>query len=158
MVLRGCTASPGRDTSTGCSGWSRHCDHTAAVPAVRRVLRAFGSVPRQNEHSSGMQILARTVHNVQQTVEISQVQFWGWFWSRPLLGNNGCLGWDRAMLRSMWIHVMHHLGWLLEEFHDFLLEGIDSGHEVDSRRFSAHMADEEVAVLVVNSGQWHAFY
>ena len=99
-----------------------------------------------------MQILVPTVHNVQQTVEISQVQFWGWFWSRPLLCNNRCLGWDRAMLRSMWIHVVHHPGWLLEEFHDVLLEGVDSAPEVDSRRFSAHMADEEVAVLVVNSG------
>ena len=96
--LEGCTASPGRDTSTGCSGLSRLCDHAAAVPAVRRVLRAFGSVPRQNGgHSSCMQILVRTVH----TVEISQVQFWGWFWLRPLLCNNRCLGWDRAMLRSM---------------------------------------------------------
>ena len=131
----------------------RLCDHAVAVPAVRRVLRAFGSVPRQNGgHSSCMQILVRTVHNVQQTVEISQVQFWGWFWSCPLLCNNRCLGWDRAMLRSMWILVMHHPGWLLEEFHDFLLEGVDSAPEVDSRRFSAHMADEEVAVLVLNSG------
>ena len=45
--LEGCTASPGRDTNTGCSGWSRLCDHAAAVPAVLRVLRASGSVPRQ---------------------------------------------------------------------------------------------------------------
>ena len=105
--LEGCTASPGRNTSTGCSGWSRLCDHAAAVPAVRRVLRAFGSVPRQNGgHSSCMQILARTVHTVQQTVEISQVQFWGWFWLRPLLCNNRCLGWDRAMLRSMVDHML----------------------------------------------------
>ena len=34
--LEGCTASAGWDTSTGCSGWSRLCDHAAAVPAVRR--------------------------------------------------------------------------------------------------------------------------
>ena len=27
-------------TETGCSGWSRHCDHAAAVPAVRRVPAA----------------------------------------------------------------------------------------------------------------------
>ena len=33
---------------TGCPGWSRLCDHAAAVPTDRRVLRAFGSVPRQN--------------------------------------------------------------------------------------------------------------
>ena len=58
---------------TGCTGWSRLCDHAAAVPADRPVLRAFGSVPRQNGgHSSCMQILVRTVHTVQQTV---QVQF-----------------------------------------------------------------------------------
>ena len=68
--LEECTASPGRDTSTGCSGWSRLCDHAAAVPAVRRVLRAFGSVPRQNGgHSSCMSILVRIVHTVQQTVD-----------------------------------------------------------------------------------------
>ena len=30
---------------TGYSGWPRHCDHAAAVPAVRRVVGAFGSVP-----------------------------------------------------------------------------------------------------------------
>ena len=51
-----------RGDGTGCSGWSRHCDHAAAVPAVRRVLGAFGSVPRQSGgHSSCMQILVRTV-------------------------------------------------------------------------------------------------
>ena len=37
-------------------------------------------------------------------------------------------------------------------FNDFLRDWVDSAPEVDSRRFSAHMADEEVAVLVVNSG------
>ena len=51
-----------RGDGTGCSGWSRHCDHAAAVRAVRRVLSAFGSVPRQSGgHSSCMQILGRTV-------------------------------------------------------------------------------------------------
>ena len=35
-------------------------DHAAVVPAVRRVLGAFGSVPRQSGgHSSRMQILVR---------------------------------------------------------------------------------------------------
>ena len=53
-----------RDTNTGCSGWSRLCDHAVAVPAVRRVLRASCSVPRQNGgHSSCMQILVLTVQN-----------------------------------------------------------------------------------------------
>ena len=28
---------------------------------------------------------------------------------------------------------MHHPGWLLEEFHDFLHEGVDSAPEHDSR-------------------------
>ena len=57
------------------TGWS--VGHVSVImqrqfPAVRRVLRAFGSVPRQNGgHSSCMQILVRTVHTVQQTVEIS---------------------------------------------------------------------------------------
>ena len=94
LVLRGCTASPGRNTSPGCSGWSRLCDHAAAVPAVRRVLRAFGSVPRQNGgHSSCMQIMVRIVHPMQQTMEISQVQFWGWLSTRLLLCNDRCPGW-----------------------------------------------------------------
>ena len=92
--LEECTASPGRDTSTGCFGWSRLCDHAAAVPAVRRVLRAFGSVPRHNGgRSSCMQILVRIVHTVQQTVDISQVQFWGWLLTRLLLCNDRCPGW-----------------------------------------------------------------
>ena len=112
----GCTASPGRDKNTGCTGWSHICDHAAAVPAVRRVLRACGSVPRQNGgHSSCMQILVRTVHTV-PTVEILQVQFWRWFWARPLLCNNRCLGWVAQCLVRRLIHVMHHPGWLLEEF------------------------------------------
>ena len=76
---------------TGCFGWSRHCNHAAAVPAVRRVLGAFGSVPRQSGgHSSRMQILVRTVHTVQQTVEISQLQFWGWLSTRLLLCSDRC--------------------------------------------------------------------
>ena len=78
---------------------ARLCDHAAAVPAVRRVLRASGSVPRQNGgHSSCTQILVRTVHTVQQTVEISQVQFWGWLWTRLLLCNNRCLVGSRNAL------------------------------------------------------------
>ena len=77
----------------GCSGWSRLCDHAAAVPAVRRVLRAFGSVPRQSGgHFSCMQILVRTVHTAQQTVGISQVQFSGWLWMRLLLCSDRCPG------------------------------------------------------------------
>ena len=83
-----------RGDGTGCSGWSRLCDHAAAVPEVRRFLGAFGSVPRQSGgHSNCMQILVRIVHTVQQTVEISQVQFWGWWSTRLLLGNDRCPGW-----------------------------------------------------------------
>ena len=48
----------------GCPGWSRHCDHAAAVPAVRRVLGAFSSVRRQSGGlSSRMNILVCTVHS-----------------------------------------------------------------------------------------------
>ena len=32
-----------------------------------------------------------------------------------------------------WIHVMHHPRWLWGEFRDFLLEGVDSAPELDSR-------------------------
>ena len=87
---------------TGCSGWSRLCDHAAEVQAVSRVLRAFGSVPRQNGgHFSCMQISVRTVHTVQQTVEISQVQFLGWLLTRLLLCNDRCPGWSRRKLWSL---------------------------------------------------------
>ena len=48
-----------------------------------------------------MQILVRTVHTVQQTVEISQGQFLVLLsTTRPLLCNDRCLGWGRTMLRS----------------------------------------------------------
>ena len=83
-----------RGDGTGCSGWSRVCDHAAAVPAVRRFLGAFISVPRQSGGlSSRMLILVRTVHTVQQTVEISQVQFLGWLLTRLLLCSDRCPGW-----------------------------------------------------------------
>ena len=74
--------------------WSRHCDHATAIPTARRFLGAFSSVPRQNAgHSSCMQILVRTVHTVQQTVEISQLQFLGWLSMRLLLCSDRCSGW-----------------------------------------------------------------
>ena len=89
--------------------WSRLCDHAAAVPPVRRVLRASGSVPRQNGgHSSCVPILVRIVHTVQQTVEISQVQFWGWLSTRLSLCNNRCPGWvaqktvESPQLQCLW--------------------------------------------------------
>ena len=69
--LEGCTASPGRDINTGCSGWSRFCDHAAAVPAVLRVLPAFGSVHRQSGgYFSCMRYWYAQCKTVQQTVEI----------------------------------------------------------------------------------------
>ena len=37
--------------------------------------------------------LVRTVHTVQQTLEISQVQFFGWLVTRLSLCNDRCLGW-----------------------------------------------------------------
>ena len=55
-------------------------------------------------------------------------------------------------LVRLWIHVLLHPGWLLEKHFDFLRDWVNSAPEVDSRHFSAHTADEEVAVLVVNSG------
>ena len=74
--------------------WSRHCDHAAAVPAARLFLGSFSSVPRQSGGlSSCMQILVRTVHTVQQTVEISQLQFLGWLSMRLLLCSDRCSGW-----------------------------------------------------------------
>ena len=84
----------------GCPGWSRHCDHAAAVPAVRRVLGAFSSVPRLSGGlSSRMQIFVRTVHTVQQTVEISQLQFLGWLSTRLLLCSDRCPGW---VMQKLW--------------------------------------------------------
>ena len=138
---------------TGCSGRSRLYDPAAAVPALRRVLRAFGSVPRQNGgHSSCMQILVRTVRAVQQTVEISQVQFWGWLLTRLLLCNDWvpqktlespqlqCLwasssSWTRLLcplvqrlwvaqcLVRLWIHVIIH-GGFWEIFTIFHVKGL----------------------------------
>ena len=47
-----------RGDGAGCPGWSRPCDHAVAVPAVRRLLGAFSSVPRQSGGlSSRMQII-----------------------------------------------------------------------------------------------------
>ena len=148
----------------GCSGWSRLLDHAAAVPAVRRALRAFGSVPRQNGgHSSCISYLVRTVHTVQQTVEISQVQFW--FWLRLLLCNDICPGWvaqktvESPQLQCLWassspwtrllcplvqrlwvaqclVRLWIHVviqGGFWENFDDFLREGVDSAPELDSR-------------------------
>ena len=40
-----------------------------------------------------MQILVRKVHTVQQTVEISQLQFLGWLSTRLLLCSDRCSGW-----------------------------------------------------------------
>ena len=79
------------------------------IKKVKKVRKVSGL-------SSCMQILVRTVHTVQQTVEISQLQFLGWlstcllgwsgwvvqktveppqwqFWVRPVLGQGCCARW-----------------------------------------------------------------
>ena len=58
-----------------------------------------------------------------------------------------------------WIHVMHHLGWLLEEiFHDFLRDWVDSTLEVDSRRFSPCTHGRRGSGRARRQQwQWHAF-
>ena len=68
---------------------------------------AFGSVPRQSGgHSSCMQILVCTVHFVQQNVEISQLQFWGWLSTRLLLSMTGALVGSRRKLWSSAVAVL----------------------------------------------------
>ena len=153
-----------RGDGTGCPGWSRHCDHAAAVPAVRRVLGAFSSVPRQSGGlSSRMQILVRTVHTVQQTVEISQLQFLMVVDAPvvlqrqvPWLGRTGNCG-DSAVavlgvlqfldkvvvpagattvgraLLGSTLDTCYFPGRFFGKKYDFLREGVDSAPELDSR-------------------------
>ena len=123
--------------------WSP-CEHAASIPAVFVHEPVCASVHQQNGgHSSCMQILVRTVHTVQQTV------FWGWLFTRLLLCSDRCPGWGAQKtvefrscrfsgvaqcLVRLWIHVLHHPGWLLEEFYDFPRDLVDSDPEVNSRR------------------------
>ena len=73
----------------------------------------------------------RTVHIV-LAVEISQVQL-GRCWTRPLLCNNRCLGWGRAMLGST-MDTCYASFWVaFGRIYDFLREGADSAPELDSR-------------------------
>ena len=94
-----------------------------------------------------MQILARTVHTVQQTV------FWGWLSCACCCATTGALVGARRKLWSSAVAVL--LGVAQSRvafgrfFYDFLRDWEDSAR---FSSFSAHMADEEVAVLVVNSG------
>ena len=37
-------------------------------------------------------------------------------------------------LVRLWIHVLHHPGWLVEDFYDFPRDWVDSDPEVNSRR------------------------
>ena len=93
-------------------------------------------------HSSCIKILVRTVHTVQQTVdfhryssldgcaaqntvESPQLQ---WFWVSSSSWTRLCLLvqrlWAAHCLLRLWIHVLHHPGWLLEEFYDFLRDWV----------------------------------
>ena len=50
--------------------------------------------------------LVRTVHTVQQTLEISQVLFFGWLVTRLSLCNDRCLGWIAQKLWSPAVAVL----------------------------------------------------
>ena len=104
-------------------------------------------------HSSCMQILVRTVHTVQQTVEISQVQFLAGcgracccamtgalvgraencgvstvavvlgvvqFLDKVVVPVGATTGGAQCLVR-LWIHVLLHPGWLLEDFFTIFL-------------------------------------
>ena len=101
-----------------------------------------------------MQILVRTVHTVQQTVDFHRYSSWDgchapvvvqrqvpWLGRSENCGVRSCRlssSWTRLLCPSvqrlwvaqclvrLWIHVLHHPGWLMEDFVP----------EVDSRRFS----------------------
>ena len=72
-----------------------------------------------------------------------------WLFMRLLLCSDRCPGWGAQKtvefrscrfsgvaqcLVRLWIHVLHHPGWLLEEFYDFPRDWVDSDPEVNSRR------------------------
>ena len=88
---------------------------------VRRVLRASGSVPRQNVgHSSCMPILVRTVHTCADRGDLTGTVLGVVLDAHNCATTGALLGVAQCLVRR-WIHVMHHSGWLLEEFMIFYM-------------------------------------
>ena len=199
LISRGCTASSPRrgivfnhlrlglkrlqetmmvlGDGTGYSGWSRHCDHAAAVPAVRRVLGAFGSVLRQmvdipvacrswyarcilcsrpwrsHRYSSGDGCRRACYCAMTGALVGSRRKLWSFrscsaCGRRPVPGQGCCACWCNDWGRATWIHVQHHPGWLLEEFFDFLRDWVNSTPEVNSPSWPARRRQR----------QWHVPY
>ena len=114
--------------------WSRLCDHAGAVPAVRRVLRASGSVPRQNGgHSSCMLILVPHSAHCADRGDLTGTVL-GMVLDAPVVVQQQVpwLGSRNAWFRR-WIHVTHHPGWHSEEFMILYEKWAHSAPEVDSR-------------------------
>ena len=90
---------------------------------------------------------------VQKTVESPQLQ---WFWAVQFLDKVvvpvGATTGSAQYLVRLWIHAPLYQGGFWKNLYDFLLEGVDSDPEVNSRRFSpCSLAEDEVAALVVNN-------
>ena len=98
------------------------------------VLRASGSVPRQNGgHSSCMQIFIFSVRTVQQTVRSHRYSSGDGYGRARCCATTGALVGIAQCFVRRWIYVIHHPGWLSEEFYVFVHEGVDSAPELDSR-------------------------
>ena len=97
----------------------------------------------------------RTVHTLQQTVEISQVHFLGWFWTRPFLCNNRCLGWGRAMVCSTMdtCYASSRVAFW-KNFLIFYRKEVDSAPELDSRPALLLMLPAHLSTTA--SGMFHA--
>ena len=121
-----------RGDGAGCPGWSRPCDHAVAVPAVRRLLGAFISVPRQSGGLSSRMLIIGThsAHCAADRGDLT-VTVLGMVIDAPVAVQRQVLWLGRAQtvefrscrfsgvaqcLVRLWIPDLHHSGWLLEKF------------------------------------------
>ena len=123
------------------------------IPAVLRVLRASGSVPRQNGgHSSCMQRLVRTVQNCAADRGDLTGTVLGLVVDAPVVVQRQVHGLRNAWFDSEYILCVSSRMASWTNFSRFPREGGTLDPQVDSCFFLANMAEEEVAALVVNNG------
>ena len=131
--LEECTANPGRDTSTGCSGhvsviMQRQFQQFVEffVPSVQ-FLDRMGDIPAacRSWHAQ-CTLCSRPWRSHRYSSGDGSACARGCATTGALVGIAQCFV-------RWWKHVMHHPGWLLEEFHDFLHDGVDSAPVLDSR-------------------------